>query len=264
MFKDIVEERMKEAFGKELDYNKDPSRGPSLECKEGQMKIYKECKDAPHTETAGGMGGVASALDMPLSYRSDYPGEEEMEEVSAKDIVASFEEKEAKKMAPKGMTQVETPEGVKAETLPRGWSEESAKKWMETRMGSDVEAISTLIDEGHFTEEDLHRTASVLEKLAEKHPFTKCMEGVKDADWLTGSPEAFCAWMKDVSKGTTKWRKGRGKKGSTCLDKTCPDLLDKEASDEEVSEETSVPEQDTKEIGHKISAELIKESLGLE
>jgi hypothetical protein len=36
-----------------------------------------------------------------------------------------------------------------------------------------------------------------------KHPFSKCVEKMKDH---MDNPEAFCASVKDIGKGTTKWR----------------------------------------------------------
>lgn len=43
----------------------------------------------------------------------------------------------------------------------------------------------------------------------EEHPFTECVEKMEDK---VDNPEAFCASVKDISKGTTGWRKGKGKK----------------------------------------------------
>ena len=44
----------------------------------------------------------------------------------------------------------------------------------------------------------------------EEHPFTECVEKMEDK---VDNPEAFCASVKDISKGTTGWRgKQKGKK----------------------------------------------------
>lgn len=64
------------------------------------------------------------------------------------------------------------------EKLPRGWTEESLRKFWESLTG-DV-----------------------------KHKMTKCVEKIKDVEAID-DPYAFCASLKDKMLGTTYWRKGR-------------------------------------------------------
>jgi len=74
---------------------------------------------------------------------------------------------------------LDRPTLVKAgwEKLPRGWTEESLRKFWESLTG-DV-----------------------------KHKMTKCVEKIKDVEGID-NPYAFCAALKDKMLGTTKWRKG--------------------------------------------------------
>ena len=68
------------------------------------------------------------------------------------------------------------------ERLPKGWTEESLRKFWESLTG-DV-----------------------------KHKMTKCVEKIKDVPSID-DPYAFCAALKDKMLGTTKWRKGpKGRK----------------------------------------------------
>jgi len=48
----------------------------------------------------------------------------------------------------------------------------------------------------------------------EEHPFTECVEKMKGK---VDNPEAFCASVKDIAKGTTGWRGGDKKKKSERL-----------------------------------------------
>ena len=67
---------------------------------------------------------------------------------------------------------------AKWETLPRGWTMDSVKKFWDSLTGDA------------------------------KHKFTACKKKIETVPGIT-DPDAFCASLKDIMKGTTFWRKGR-------------------------------------------------------